>query len=438
VRTEKEKLESLDEGSVWRFPKQDVSFDNAFKAAKLFHEIPNKKNVNIEEYYEKNYSKYGIGSYRHRTLAISQMYGLLTKSGFHKRGIQYSKEKTTNVFKLMNRYVIGEYQYNVLKTEQILKIKMKAIIDTTPYCKKWNIFAVLYAYHALNSLQEKYSINKVPLPRFCTYVMTCGSFNELDESINFLKNNGDITSYYDKYSDDSRFVNILKENIKLFKIDRESISINPDYRDYFEDRFVKKYNMDQLNKKLQKESDYADFLQNPQQLGVNLIDLPEKGSLVETEVKEDFEYVLQVDNIHDSEIVAEGPDTSYEIEPKKVQKGMSKVYPRDPKIGKKAIKKANYLCEYDNYHITFTSASTGKPFMEAHHLISITKQQIIWDKYGVNVDCVENVVSLCPSCHRAIHFAKKEEREKIIKKIYEDRKTEFERIGLCIELKDVL
>ena len=57
MRTEKEKLESLDEGSVWRFPKQDVSFDNAFRAAKLFHEIPNKENVNIEEYFEKKYSK---------------------------------------------------------------------------------------------------------------------------------------------------------------------------------------------------------------------------------------------------------------------------------------------------------------------------------------------------------------------------------------------
>jgi len=438
MKTEKEKLESLDEGSIWRFPKQDVSFDNAFRAAKLFYEIAGKENVNIEEYFEKNYARYGIKWKRHRVLAISQMYGLLTKNNFYKRGLPYSKEKTTSVFEMMNRYKIGEYQYNVLKTEQILKIKMKSIIDTTKYCEHWNIYAVIYAYYVLNALQELHSITKVPLEQFYTYVMTCGSFEEFDETINLVKNGGNITKYYEKYVSDSRFVLILKENIKLFKIEEKYISINPDYRDYFEKLFVKKYSMDELNKRLQKESDYADFLHNPQQLGVNLIDLPKKGSLIEIEIKEDIEYVSQVDSIDDSEIVAETPDTSYKVEPKQVQDGTLKVYPREPKVGKKAIKKAGYSCEYDNSHITFASASTGKPFMEAHHLISMTKQQEIWNKYGVNVDCVENVVSLCPNCHRAIHLAKKAEREKIIKKLYEYKKDEFEKIGLCIELKDIL
>jgi len=438
MRTEKEKLESLDEGSVWRFPKQDVSFDNAFRAAKLFHKIPNKGNVNIEDYFEKNYKKYGINWYRHRVLAISQMYGLLTKSNFYKSSPPYSKEKTTSVFALMNRYKIGEYEYNILKTEQILKIKMKAIIDTTKYCERWNIFAVLYVYYILNTLQELHSIKKVPLEQFYTYVMTCGSFEELGETINFIKSSGNKTKYYKKYFDDSRFVNILRKNIKLFKIEGEYISINPDYRDYFEKLFVEKYNMVELNKKLQKESEYANFLQNPQQLGVNLIDLPKKGSLVEAEIKEDIEYVSQVDSIDDSEIDAEALDASYGIEPKQVQNGISKVYPRNPKVGKRAIKKAVYLCEYDNSHITFTSASTGKPFMEAHHLISITKQRQIWEKYGVNVDCVENVISLCPSCHRAIHLAKKAERKKIVEKLYLDRNDEFKKIGLNVDLKDIV
>jgi len=438
MKTEKEKLKSLDEGSIWRFPKQDVSFDNAFRAAKLFYEIPGKENVNIEEYFEKNYARYGIKWKRHRVLAISQMYGLLTKNNFYKRGLPYSKEKTTSVFEMMNRYKIGEYQYNVLKTEQILKIKMKSIIDTTKYCEHWNIYAVIYAYYVLNALQELHSITKVPLEQFYTYVMTCGSFEKLDETIKLIKDGGNKTKYYEQYTSDSRFVNILKENIKLFKIEGEYISINFDYRDYFEKQFVKKHSMDELNKRLQIEGDYADFLYNPQQLQVNLIDLPKKGSLIEVEIKEDIEYVLQVDSIDDSEIVAETPDTSYKVEPKQAQDGTLRVYPRDPKVGKKAIKKAGYLCEYNNSHITFVSASTEKPFMEAHHLIPITRQQEIWDKCGINIDCVENVVSLCPNCHRIIHFAKKAEREKIIKKLYRDRKDEFKRIGLCVELKDIL
>lgn len=59
------RLELLKEGNVWRFAKQDVSFDNAFRATKLFNDIPNKDNVNIEIYYEQNYKRYGITSSRH-------------------------------------------------------------------------------------------------------------------------------------------------------------------------------------------------------------------------------------------------------------------------------------------------------------------------------------------------------------------------------------
>lgn len=438
MRTEKEKLQSLNEGSVWRFPKQDVSFDNAFRAAKLFHEIPDENNLNIEEYFQNNHAKYEINHSRHRVLAISQMYGLLTKSSFYKRGTPYSKEQTTNVFKLMNKYTIGGYQYNTLKTEQILKLKMRSVIDTTILCENWNIYAVIYAYYVLDALQKQYSISKVPLAQFYTYVMTCSSFTELNETINLIKNDGQKTIHYDKYSSDSRFINILKNNIKLFEIEKAYIFINSSYRDYFEKLFVEKCNMDDFNKKLNDRKEYTDFLYNPQHLGVNLIDLPVKGSLVELEIQEDIEYILQVDSIDDSEISTEDSDTSHQTEPKQVQVGILKVHPRDPKLGKKAIKRAKYLCEYDKSHITFTSAFIEKLFMEAHHLIPMTKQKIIWDKYNVNIDCVENIVSLCPNCHRTIHLAKKSEREHMIKKLYEYRKKEFKKIKLHIKIEDIL
>ena len=103
MRTEKEKLQSLNEGSVWRFPKQDVSFDNAFRATKLFHEIPDENNLNIEEYFQNNHAKYEINHSRHRVLAISQMYGLLTKSSFYKRG--YITTGYGDVNKMFNGYI---------------------------------------------------------------------------------------------------------------------------------------------------------------------------------------------------------------------------------------------------------------------------------------------------------------------------------------------
>ena len=100
MRTYIEKLESLNGNSCWVFTKQDTDFDQAFKAVKLFSEIPDKESINIENYFEKNHSRYGIDTDRHRMLVIPQMYGLLTKTPFYVRGGNYSAENPTEVFDL--------------------------------------------------------------------------------------------------------------------------------------------------------------------------------------------------------------------------------------------------------------------------------------------------------------------------------------------------
>jgi 5-methylcytosine-specific restriction protein A len=82
---------------------------------------------------------------------------------------------------------------------------------------------------------------------------------------------------------------------------------------------------------------------------------------------------------------------------------------RDPGISKAALENANFLCEFDFQHNTFISSATGKQFVEAHHLIPMQFQ----NNFDVSIDVPENIISLCPNCHRAFHNA-----EEKVKNIY--------------------
>lgn len=93
----------------------------------------------------------------------------------------------------------------------------------------------------------------------------------------------------------------------------------------------------------------------------------------------------------------------------------------DPKLGKTAIERANYICELDGVdnrsHGTFDSPN-GHQYLEAHHLIPMKAQK---DFPGKNLDRLENIVAICPNCHRAIHYGALEEKIKYLKPLYDKR-----------------
>ncbi len=108
--------------------------------------------------------------------------------------------------------------------------------------------------------------------------------------------------------------------------------------------------------------------------------------------------------------------------PHKTLTSSREAYTRSPKISKEGIVAANYLCEYNKNHITFISKTSKKQFVEAHHLIPMSKQEIILNKdmqNNGNIDIVENIVSLCPNCHKNIHLGT--DNTKLIEKLYEKK-----------------
>lgn len=107
-------------------------------------------------------------------------------------------------------------------------------------------------------------------------------------------------------------------------------------------------------------------------------------------------------------------------------------------ISKAALHNAQYQCEIDSDHKTFVT-SRNLPYMEGHHLIpcTYTNSQHFWTKYNRNIDCVENIVCLCPICHRQVHFGSDSEKRDILSKLYAKRINDLQSIGIKITLEEL-
>lgn len=75
--------------------------------------------------------------------------------------------------------------------------------------------------------------------------------------------------------------------------------------------------------------------------------------------------------------------------------------------------------------------------MEVHHLIPVCYQKEILEKYHVNIDCVENLVSLCPTCHKVFHFGTNEVKNKMIEEFFKICAPKYHAIGLNISIDEI-
>lgn len=457
-----EYLKTLNDKSAWVFTKQETDFDVSVMATKLFSEIPNIDEINVEQYFSEHHDDYEIETDRHRMMVIPQLFGLITKTPFYQRGVQYSKERPTAVFDELNKLfedkngaqvIVNKSRYNELKTEQMLKLKIHAIIDTANNNENYHVLPVIFIYKVLKDLQLKYEIKEISIDHLYTYIMTCKNYKELDNAVEYIKDNGPISEYVTTYKGNSRILTCIRKNINLFNITSSTISINPDYDDYFYNSFFIKYDFDELNEILLRDVDYSYFLYNVQDFNINLIDAPavsvaiteneeqlskEVIKIETTEVENDDDYETKVDGINENNVNRDVAIGAHKISPISIdQTKISKKYKRNPLLGKIAIQNAYYCCEKDARHETFTSAKTKKAFMEAHHLVPVMCQQEIWDKYEINVDCIENIISLCPNCHRAFHNGTKEVKTQMIENLYEKLLPRYKSIGFTITVEEI-
>jgi len=152
--------------------------------------------------------------------------------------------------------------------------------------------------------------------------------------------------------------------------------------------------------------------------------------LLENTVFDEEHYQYLSDQVEELPELSDGPlpiKESYEYQSKHS-------YRRDATINAAAKAKANYSCEINPNHKTFISDSNGQNFVEGHHLIPVENQ----DRFDFSLDVPENIVALCPNCHRAIHNATEEVRNNMIKQLFSNRKESLKLRGLILEVQELI
>lgn len=275
MRTVEQKLASLARNSVWYFAKQDTNFDNSFRAVQIFDQIPDREQTIIEDYYAQNGSRFNFDS-NHRILSVAQLFGLLTKENPFDKAGSYNAEKPTPVFYALNRYAIGSKEYNAIKTEQMLKLRMSAITDTRAIAGEYRINPVLFVFEVFWRLSLK-GIESVTLPQFYTYVMTCKSHDELDETVELLSQNPAPSPWVKDYKGDSRVLKLIHDNFHLIKVENDTVSINKDYWDYYKNFFRGPHSaiIKMFNLMLDDITVYQNVLTNHIGLDINFLDAPQ-------------------------------------------------------------------------------------------------------------------------------------------------------------------
>ena len=97
-------------------------------------------------------------------------------------------------------------------------------------------------------------------------------------------------------------------------------------------------------------------------------------------------------------------------------------------IKMQSIESAGYKCEINSNHKTFTAKRTGKPYMEGHHALPMKYQ----NRFQNSLDIYANVICLCPTCHRLLHYGVESEKMNVVDKIYYDRSDRLAASGIKI------
>lgn len=104
------------------------------------------------------------------------------------------------------------------------------------------------------------------------------------------------------------------------------------------------------------------------------------------------------------------------------------VWKRSSIIKNQSMEAAGFQCEVNSAHKTFIAKSNGCSYMEGHHAISLRFQGI----FSKSLDVYANIVCLCPTCHRFLHYGIDSEKENILDKIYYDRADRLAASGIVL------
>lgn len=97
---------------------------------------------------------------------------------------------------------------------------------------------------------------------------------------------------------------------------------------------------------------------------------------------------------------------------------------RNPALVKQRMELSRYSCEYNETHRLFIAKATGCRYVEIHHVIPLEFQDE-FDSRNKKLDSLNNLYSLCPYCHSAVHRAEGRIARKLLSKMYDERSIGF-------------
>ena len=110
---------------------------------------------------------------------------------------------------------------------------------------------------------------------------------------------------------------------------------------------------------------------------------------------------------------------------------------KNPAIAKKVLHDSGYKCLFDANHVTFRTA-TGVWYMEGHHLIPCTIDNSEMFKAMSKLDREGNIVCICPSCHRAIHYGDVPTKKSMIETLYKKQLHKLYAAGFNVSLDELI
>ena len=130
-------------------------------------------------------------------------------------------------------------------------------------------------------------------------------------------------------------------------------------------------------------------------------------------------------------------DNGYEIhdEPKALDMvvgNKTEGFKRDCSVVDRALFAAGYLCEGECECELFVRQDGKTYYTEGHHLIPLSFQSL----FGYSLDVEANVVSLCPRCHRLLHYG--HDKEQLLKILYQKRIARLRMCRIAISYEKLL
>ena len=162
-----------------------------------------------------------------------------------------------------------------------------------------------------------------------------------------------------------------------------------------------------------------------------------KKCLNKKELDDDASFQLEVQAVNESCCTKMGDNSKKE--PNFVTGNGCMAVAKNAMVSKQVLLYANYVCAGNHNHVTFETAK-GRPYMEGHHLIPCTYSNTkhFWENHGVNIDCQANIVCLCPTCHRQIHYGADTAKQALIKSLYKIKRQELKSVGLILTEEELL